>query len=43
MISKGPLEDPSEMEADIDSFMTHAKVLLGPRPPRPSPFRGPGP
>uniref|UniRef100_A0AAA9SPF9 Ankyrin-1 n=1 Tax=Bos taurus TaxID=9913 RepID=A0AAA9SPF9_BOVIN len=25
VISKGPLEDPSEMEADIDSFMTHAK------------------
>ncbi|XP_027385945.1 ankyrin-1 isoform X9 [Bos indicus x Bos taurus] len=28
VISKGPLEDPSEMEADIDSFMTHAKVEL---------------
>ncbi|XP_006078696.3 ankyrin-1 isoform X3 [Bubalus bubalis] len=25
VISKGPPEDPSEMEADIDSFMTHAK------------------
>ncbi|CAN0473514.1 unnamed protein product [Rangifer tarandus platyrhynchus] len=25
VISEGPLEDPSEMEADIDSFMTHAK------------------
>ncbi|XP_025133760.3 ankyrin-1 isoform X7 [Bubalus bubalis] len=28
VISKGPPEDPSEMEADIDSFMTHAKVEL---------------
>ncbi|XP_055272624.1 ankyrin-1 isoform X3 [Moschus berezovskii] len=28
VISEGPLEDPSEMEADIDSFMTHAKVEL---------------
>lgn len=43
MISEGPPEDPSEMEADIDSFMTHAKVLPGPRPPRPSLFRGAGP
>lgn len=43
VISEGPPEDPSEMEADIDSFMTHAKVLPGPRPPRPSLFRGAGP
>lgn len=43
MISRGPPEDPSEMEADVDSFMTHAKVLPGPRPPRPSPFQGAGP
>ncbi|XP_057552672.1 ankyrin-1 isoform X2 [Hippopotamus amphibius kiboko] len=28
VISEGPLEDPSEMETDIDSFMTHAKVEL---------------
>ncbi|XP_070315836.1 ankyrin-1 isoform X8 [Odocoileus virginianus] len=28
VISEGPPEDPSEMEADIDSFMTHAKVEL---------------
>ncbi|XP_066878766.1 ankyrin-1 isoform X3 [Kogia breviceps] len=28
VISEGPLEDPSEMEADTDSFMTHAKVEL---------------
>ncbi|XP_059765376.1 ankyrin-1 isoform X2 [Balaenoptera ricei] len=28
VISEGPLEDPSEMEADIDYFMTHAKVEL---------------
>eukprot|EP00070_Physeter_catodon_P031035 XP_028337929.1 ankyrin-1 isoform X7 [Physeter catodon] len=28
VISEGPLEDPSETEADIDSFMTHAKVEL---------------
>ncbi|XP_027818339.1 ankyrin-1 isoform X10 [Ovis aries] len=26
VISRGPPEDPSEMEADVDSFMTHAKV-----------------
>ncbi|XP_045315407.1 ankyrin-1 isoform X21 [Leopardus geoffroyi] len=26
VIAEGPLEDPSEMEADIDYFMTHAKV-----------------
>ncbi|XP_027818336.1 ankyrin-1 isoform X3 [Ovis aries] len=25
VISRGPPEDPSEMEADVDSFMTHAK------------------
>ncbi|XP_040306631.1 ankyrin-1 isoform X19 [Herpailurus yagouaroundi] len=25
VIAEGPLEDPSEMEADIDYFMTHAK------------------
>ncbi|XP_022427014.1 ankyrin-1 isoform X1 [Monodon monoceros] len=25
VISGGPLEDPSEMEADVDYFMTHAK------------------
>ncbi|XP_044911441.1 ankyrin-1 isoform X18 [Felis catus] len=28
VIAEGPLEDPSEMEADIDYFMTHAKVEL---------------
>ncbi|XP_011856955.1 PREDICTED: ankyrin-1 isoform X1 [Mandrillus leucophaeus] len=28
----GPLEDPSELEVDIDSFMKHAKVLRLPRP-----------
>ena len=43
MISEGPLEDPSEMEADIDYFMTHAKVLPELQPPRPSLFRGAGP
>ena len=42
VISRGPPEDPSEMGADVDSFMTHAKVLPGLRPPRPSPFRGAG-
>ncbi|KAJ8791300.1 hypothetical protein J1605_004347 [Eschrichtius robustus] len=29
VISEGPLEDPSEMEADIDYFMTHAKHDTG--------------
>ncbi|XP_043419217.1 ankyrin-1 isoform X16 [Prionailurus bengalensis] len=28
VIAEGPLENPSEMEADIDYFMTHAKVEL---------------
>ncbi|XP_029792272.1 ankyrin-1 isoform X8 [Suricata suricatta] len=28
VIAEGPLEDPSEMEADIDYFMAHAKVEL---------------
>ncbi|KAB1257563.1 Ankyrin-1, partial [Camelus dromedarius] len=28
VISEGPLEDPSEMEADIDFFMPHTKVEL---------------
>ncbi|XP_067577934.1 ankyrin-1 isoform X16 [Pseudorca crassidens] len=28
VISGGPLEDPSEMEAGVDYFMTHAKVEL---------------
>ncbi|XP_045635084.1 ankyrin-1 isoform X8 [Ursus americanus] len=28
VIAEGPLEDPSEMEADIDSFMKHAQVEL---------------
>lgn len=34
VIAEGPLEDPSEMEADIDYFMTHAKVLRRLQPPR---------
>ncbi|XP_027453452.1 ankyrin-1 isoform X9 [Zalophus californianus] len=28
VIAEGPLEDPSEMEADVDSFMRHAQVQL---------------
>uniref|UniRef100_P16157-15 Isoform Er14 of Ankyrin-1 n=1 Tax=Homo sapiens TaxID=9606 RepID=P16157-15 len=29
---EGPLEDPSELEVDIDYFMKHSKVLRRPRP-----------
>lgn len=39
MIVEGPPEDPGEMEADIDYFMKHAKVLRWLQPPRPSLFR----
>ena len=33
VIAEGPLEDPREMEADVDSFMRHAQVLQRLRPP----------
>lgn len=36
VISEGPLEDPHELEADIDYFVTPAKV-----PPGPGPSPGP--
>lgn len=33
VIAEGPLEDRSEMEADVDSFMRHAQVLRRLQPP----------
>lgn len=33
VIIEGPPEDPREMEADIDDFMKHAKVLQWPQSP----------
>lgn len=43
VIAEGPLEDPSELEADIDYFMKHAKVLRWLQPPRRPPSECPAP
>uniref|UniRef100_A0A9L0JF00 Ankyrin 1 n=1 Tax=Equus asinus TaxID=9793 RepID=A0A9L0JF00_EQUAS len=43
VIVEGPLEDPSELEADIDYFMKHAKVLRWLQPPRCPPSECPAP